>query len=57
MQTTRMGWLKQTIAVMLLNLRMLPGRLGSSSVAIIGIAGVVVIFVSVLSIPKVFLQP
>jgi putative ABC transport system permease protein len=49
-----MGWLKQTVAVMLLNLRMLPGRLGSSSVAIIGIAGVVVIFVSVLSISEGF---
>jgi putative ABC transport system permease protein len=39
---------------MLLNLRTLPGRLGSSSVAIIGIAGVVVIFVSVLSISEGF---
>ena len=49
-----MRWLRQTIAVMLLNLRTLPGRLGSSSVAIIGIAGVVVIFVSVLSISEGF---
>jgi len=39
---------------MLLNLRTLPARLGSSSVAIIGIAGVVVIFVSVLSISEGF---
>ena len=49
-----MGWLRQTIAVMLLNLRTAPARLGSSAVAIIGIAGVVVIFVSVLSISEGF---
>jgi putative ABC transport system permease protein len=49
-----MSWLRQTIAVMLLNLRTLPARLGSSSVAITGIAGVVVIFVSVLSISEGF---
>jgi putative ABC transport system permease protein len=49
-----MGWLKQTIAVMLVNLRTIPARLGSSAVAIIGIAGVVVIFVSVLSISEGF---
>ena len=42
--------IRQTLAVMLLNLRTIPARLGSSSVAIIGIAGVVVVFVSVLSI-------
>jgi len=39
---------------MLLNLRTIPARLGSSSVAIIGIAGVVVVFVSVLSISAGF---
>jgi putative ABC transport system permease protein len=39
---------------MLLNLRTVPARLGSSAVAIIGIAGVVVIFVSVLSISAGF---
>src|SRR5262249_38476314 len=47
-------WLRQTIAVMLLNLRTVPSRLGSSAVAIIGIAGVVVVFVSVLSISAGF---
>jgi len=47
-------WLRQTSAVMMLNLRTIPGRLGSSAVAIIGIAGVVVVFVSVLSISAGF---
>ena len=46
--------IRQTLAVMLLNLRTIPARLGSSSVAIIGIAGVVVVFVSVLSISAGF---
>jgi putative ABC transport system permease protein len=41
---------RQTLAVMTLNLRTIPARLGSSAVAIIGIAGVVVVFVAVLSI-------
>jgi len=39
---------------MMLNLRTIPSRLGSSSVAIIGIAGVVIVFVSVLSISAGF---
>ena len=43
-------WISQTLAVTALNLRTIPQRLGSSGVAIIGIAGVVVVFVSVLSI-------
>jgi putative ABC transport system permease protein len=47
---TVFGWLRQTAAVTALNLRTIPGRLGSSAVAIVGIAGVVVVFVSVLSI-------
>ncbi len=45
-----MFWLRQTFAIMALNIRTMPSRLGSSAVAIIGIAGVVVVFVSVLSI-------
>lgn len=49
-----MSWLRQTLAVMFMNLRTLPERLGSSLVAIIGIAGVVVVFVSVLSISSGF---
>ena len=49
-----MGWLRQTLAVLALNLRTIPARLSSSGVAIIGIAGVVVVFVSVLSIAAGF---
>jgi len=49
-----MGWLRQTLAVLALNLRTIPSRLSSSGVAIIGIAGVVVVFVSVLSIAAGF---
>jgi putative ABC transport system permease protein len=47
-------WLRQTLAVMALNLRTIPSRLSSSAVAIVGIAGVVVVFVSVLSIAAGF---
>ena len=49
-----MNWFRQTIAVLLINLRTIPSRLGSSLVAIIGIAGVVIVFVSVLSISAGF---
>lgn len=49
-----MYWLRQTLVIMLLNLRTIPQRLNSSAVAIIGIAGVVVVFVSVLSIASGF---
>jgi putative ABC transport system permease protein len=49
-----MTWFKQTFAVLVLNLRTIPGRLSSSAVAIVGIAGVVVVFVSVLSIAAGF---
>ena len=49
-----MRWLSQTFAVMALNLRTIPQRLSSSAVAIVGIAGVVVVFVSVLSIAAGF---
>jgi putative ABC transport system permease protein len=48
------SWLKQTAAVLALNLRTIPSRLSSSAVAIVGIAGVVVVFVSVLSIAAGF---
>ena len=44
--------LSQIIAVTSVNLRSIRGRLGSSSVAVIGIAGVVVVFVAVLSIAE-----
>ena len=49
-----MNFLKQTLAVTLVNLRTIPQRLGSSGVAIIGIAGVVIVLVSVLSIAQGF---
>jgi putative ABC transport system permease protein len=49
-----MYWLRQTLAVMALNIRTIPSRVGSSGVAIVGIAGVVVVFVSVLSIAAGF---
>jgi len=49
-----MLWISQTIAVTLLNLKTIPQRLSSSGVAIVGIAGVVVVFVSVLSIAAGF---
>jgi len=48
------NFLKQTFAVTLVNLRTIPQRLGSSGVAIIGIAGVVIVLVSVLSIAQGF---
>jgi len=47
-------WLSQTVAVTLLNLRTVPRRLSSSVVAIVGIAGVVVVLVAVLSIAEGF---
>ena len=49
-----MQWLSQTLAVLSLNIRTIPARLSSSAVAIVGIAGVVVVFVSVLSIAAGF---
>jgi putative ABC transport system permease protein len=48
------NWIGQTVAVTALNLRTIPQRLGSSGVAIVGIAGVVVVLVSVLSIAAGF---
>ncbi len=46
--------LSQIIAVTSVNLKSIRERAGSSAVAIIGIAGVVVVFVSVLSIAEGF---
>jgi len=43
-------WIRQTLIVTGLGVRTIPQRLGPSIVAIVGIAGVVVVFVSVLSI-------
>jgi putative ABC transport system permease protein len=49
-----MNWLSQTIAVTGVTLRSVGQRLGSSTVAIIGIAGVVIVFTAVLSIAEGF---
>jgi len=43
-------WLSQTLTVSALSVRTIPQRLSSSAVAVIGIAGVVIVFVAVLSI-------
>ena len=48
------GWISQTLAVILLGVRTIPRRLGSSAVAVIGVAGVVIVFVAVLSIAEGF---
>ncbi len=49
-----MRTLQQTLAVTWLNLRNLPRRVGSSVVAVIGVAAVVLVFASVLSMAKGF---
>jgi putative ABC transport system permease protein len=47
-------WLSQCVAVTAVNARSITQRLGSSAVAVIGIMGVVVVFVAVLSIAQGF---
>jgi putative ABC transport system permease protein len=47
-------WFGQTLTVTALSVRTIPQRLSSSAVAIIGIAGVVIVFVAVLSIGEGF---
>jgi len=47
-------WLVQIGAIILVNLRSLPQRIGSSTVAVVGISGVVIVFVAVLSIAEGF---
>jgi putative ABC transport system permease protein len=49
-----MNWLQQIVSVTWLNLRTLRQRLGSSSVAVVGIAGVVLVLVAMLSIAAGF---
>lgn len=49
-----MNWLSQTIAVTGVTLRSINQRLGSSTVAVIGIAGVVIVFTAVLSVAEGF---
>lgn len=46
--------ISQIVAITIVNLRSLPQRIGSSTVAVVGIAGVVVVFVAVLSIAQGF---
>src|SRR5208282_1368508 len=48
------NWFAQVYAVGLLNLRMLPQRFGSSAATVVGVAGVVTVFVAVLSIGEGF---
>jgi putative ABC transport system permease protein len=48
------SWLNQIGTVTVLNLRTIPKRLGSSAVAVIGIAGVVIVLVAVLSMAQGF---
>ncbi|MGB7217783.1 MAG: ABC transporter permease [Vicinamibacterales bacterium] len=47
-------WIAQTLAVTALSVRTIPERLASSVVAMVGIAGVVIVFVAVLSIGEGF---
>ena len=49
-----MATLRQILSVTMLNLRTVPQRLGSSFVGIVGIAGVVIVLVAVLSIAEGF---
>ena len=49
-----MNWLSQVIAVTGVTLRSIPQRLGSATVAVIGIAGVVIVFTAVLSVAEGF---
>jgi putative ABC transport system permease protein len=48
------NWFTQVYAVGLLNLRTLPQRFGSSAATVVGVAGVVTVFVAVLSIGEGF---
>src|SRR5688500_1794916 len=49
-----MNWLSQVLAVTAVTLRSIPQRIGSATVAVIGIAGVVIVFTAVLSIAEGF---
>jgi putative ABC transport system permease protein len=49
-----MRWLSQIVTVTWLSIRTIPRRLGSSAVALVGIAGVVIVFIAVLSIGEGF---
>ena len=47
-------WLSQVVAVSWFNLRNLKERLGTSLATVVGVAGVVLVFVGVLSIASGF---
>ena len=49
-----MNWLAQTLAVTAVTVRSIPQRWGSSTVAIVGIGGVIIVFIAVLSIAEGF---
>ena len=49
-----MSFFNQIFAVAWLSIRTIRQRLGSSAVAVVGIAGVVIVFVAVLSIAEGF---
>jgi putative ABC transport system permease protein len=49
-----MRWIRQTAAVTLLSIRTIPQRLSSSIVGMVGIAGVVIVLIAVLSIAEGF---
>jgi putative ABC transport system permease protein len=51
-----LNWISQIVSIALFNLRTLPQRLGSSATAVFGIAGVVAVMVSVLSIAEGILK-
>ena len=48
------GWFSQAVVVTLLNLRTIHQRLSSSLVAVVGVAGVVAVFIAVLSMAEGF---
>jgi len=48
------NWITQVYAVGLMNLRTLPQRFGSSAATVVGVAGVVTVFIAVLSIREGF---
>jgi putative ABC transport system permease protein len=52
--TRLLGWFSEVLVVVLLNVRTLSQRLSSSLVAVVGIAGVVSVFVAVLSMAEGF---
>ena len=48
------SWLRQVVAVSLMNLSSIRQRIGSSLVTVVGVAGVVMVFIGVLSVAQGF---